>query len=188
MRKKAGVRREETMTRPGSLRFNAALADDERAAVARTLRPAGIAVARWAPCCGGAVAAVTLAEETERARAAAAAAGALLDVPPLVFLAVRTGRPLAALLGGPARAAGVLAFAPDGERLELALDARRTPLERFVELVDVALAGAARTIEPLLPLDDATLASFAGALLAEPSLDASRLIETQVALAYARAR
>ena len=52
-------------------------------------------------------------------------------------------------------------------------------LRLVLDLIDVELARApGRTVTPLLPLSDETLAVLAAATLGVPELDATRLIET----------
>ena len=105
-------------------------------------------------------------------------------MPPLAVLRVAPDAPrrLAALseaLGGPGRPAGVCELRAEASALVVEIDARRTPLALVLALIDAELENApGRTIEPLVILDDGALAAFAGDLLGEPSLDASRLIET----------
>jgi hypothetical protein len=111
--------------------------------------------------------------------------GVRYDEPPLVVLRVTPlGGRVAALrhaLGGPGRPAGVLDVRVDGPALVLELDATRTPLALVVATIDAELGSApGRTIEPLLPLDDATLVAFAATALGEPDLDTSRLVETHL--------
>jgi hypothetical protein len=61
------------------------------------------------------------------------------------------------------------------------VDTARTSLALVVATIDAELQSApGRRIVPLLPLGDAALVAFAGALLGEPSLDVSRLIETHL--------
>ncbi len=86
---------------------------------------------------------------------------------------------LEAALAGAGRPAGVSDVYADGAGIVIEFDPRRSPLALVVAAIDVELASApGRTIEALVPLDDETLAAFAGSVLGDPSLDASRLIET----------
>lgn len=86
---------------------------------------------------------------------------------------------IADALGGPAGLAGVIDARALSSGVLIELDPRITPLEVVVDLVNVELAAEpGRTIGPLLGLDDETLARFAGAVLATPALDRSRLVET----------
>jgi hypothetical protein len=85
---------------------------------------------------------------------------------------------LEAALGGPGRPAGIARAARDGDAVAVRCDSA-TPLATVVAVIDAVLARApGRRIELAEPLDDAELAAFAGAMLGEPGLDASRVIET----------
>jgi hypothetical protein len=81
-----------------------------------------------------------------------------------------------------------VASATETDAIVVEVDARTTSLATIVALVDVETSARARRIEPILPLDDATLASFAAAILGEPSLDATRILEPYVEATLERCR
>ena len=54
--------------------------------------------------------------------------------------------------------------------------------------VDIETGARERRIEPVLPLEDDVLASFAGSVLGEPSLDATRILEPYVEAILERGR
>jgi hypothetical protein len=111
---------------------------------------------------------------------------ARVDEPPLVVLEVAPDRPaagsdLAACLAGAGGPVGIIAARQAGEAVVVELDDGRTPLSLVIDLIDAELAASpGRRITPLIALTDGTLSAFAGALLAEPALDPTRLIETYV--------
>jgi hypothetical protein len=166
------------------VRYHGVLDETGRNAATRSLRSAGAEPTSWTSGAGYTYASVLLGSECDVERIVAE--GGRVDCPPLVVLRIRpdAGRRLAALesaLGGPGRPAGVLEARPDGGALIVEFDARRTPLDVVVALVDAELASApGRTIEPLVTLDDRTLTGFASSLLNETALDPSRLIETHL--------
>lgn len=170
------------MKRFASIRFDAALAASDREAVLRSLVSGGAAATSWSDGGGRTYALVDLAG-TAPLRALP---GARVDEPPLAVLRVtpRSARGVAALervLDGPGRPGGVVAVRREPGALVVEVAPRRTGLGTIAALVDAALEfEPGRTIEPLLPLDDETLAACAGALLGEPRLDAARLIETHL--------
>ena len=170
------------MKRFASLRYDGVLAPRERDETTRSLASAGIAVTSWNAASGRTYARVTLPASLS----SATELPGRIDEPPLVVLRVIPDAPpgLALVhdaLAGPGRPLGVVDARLDDDTLVVELDASRTPLALLVAVVDIALGAAAkRRIEPLLPLDDATLSAFAGALLGEPDLDSSRLIETHL--------
>jgi hypothetical protein len=170
------------LKRFASLRYDGVLAPREREKMARSLASAGVAVTSWNAAAGRTYARVALAGSPT----SAAELPGRIDEPPLTVLRLIPDTPpdLARVrdaLGGPGRPLGVVDARLDDGTLVVELDTSLTPLALLVAVVDVALGGAARRrIEPLLPLDDATLTAFAGALLGEPELDSSRLIETHL--------
>jgi hypothetical protein len=165
-----------------SVRFERALADGERDDIARLLSSVGATVTSWSvlPAFGRSYALA--------ARGPAAGLpsmpGARVDEPPIVPLEIvplHAGRlpALEVALGGRGRPAGVRECVRSGNSLLVELDESVTPLSFVVALVDVELEAApGRRIVPLLGLGDESLADFASAMLREPDLDASRLIET----------
>ena len=173
------------MNRLASVRFDRVLADAERAEAARVMLSAEAKVGSWnvQSAAGRTYALLSLGLETD-AQALGGALRARIDEPALVVLsiAVPERRALEALgeaLGGAGRPAGVVDCRLAGDALLVELDESSTPLSLLVDLVDVVLRGAGgRSLFPLLGLRDESLAAFAGTTLAEPALDASRLIET----------
>lgn len=170
------------MKRLASVRYDGVLAPREREEAARSLASAGAEVTSWNAAAGQTYAHVVFKAEAPLDFQTSGR----LDEPPLTVLRVIPGAraDLAIVhdaLAGPGRPAGVVDARLDDRALVVELDASRTPLALLVAVVDVALGGApGRRIAPLLPLDDATLSAFAGAVLGEPDLDPSRLIETHL--------
>jgi len=167
------------------VRFDREFATSERADVARTLRSAGARVTSWKAAAGRTYATVQLAPHAN-ADASASVARATVFEPPLVVLrivpdALRRLTALEDALAGPGRPRGVRDAVREPNALVVEVDPRETPLALIVALIDRELRSApGRTIEPLVALDDETLAAFAGHELREPGLDASRLIETHL--------
>ena len=155
-----------------SVRFDGVLSASERDEATRAYRSAGATVTSWAA--SGARSYVTLAFGCEDRSV----------LPPLAVLRVtpsvqRGLGELEAALGGRGRPAGISDAYRDGIAVVVEFDPGRSSLALVVATVDAALAAApGRTIEELVPLDDATRTAYAGFLLGDPSLDASRLIET----------
>ena len=142
------------MKRLASVRFEDGLERNERGAAARTLASAVAVVTSWSHV-----------------------PVALRVVPD----APRMLEPLLACLSGPGRPTGIVDARRDDDAVVVEIDAARTPLALVLAIVDTELERApGRTIEALQPLDDATLTALAGALLGEPRVDASRLIETHL--------
>jgi hypothetical protein len=170
-----------------SVRFDSVLGEDERAEVVTRLNSHGARLASWKPH-QGAVRTYARAEYRGASPAQALSAsfpGARVDDPPLVVIEVVPDDPesLGALLlalAGPAAPAGIVAALAAGPAIVVELDDTQTSLALVVDLVDVELALGApgRRIHPLIGLSDRTLARFAGALLATPQLDETRLVET----------
>jgi hypothetical protein len=112
--------------------------------------------------------------------------GARVDEPPLAVLRITPARALGVdalerALGGAGRPLGVVEARRAGSAFVVAVKPDVTSLGFLVALIETALAGhSGGTIEPLLPFDDAALTELAGSLLAEPRLDAQRLIETHL--------
>jgi hypothetical protein len=172
------------LNRLASVRFDRVLADAERAEAARLLGSSRAKVTSWngRPVAGRTYALLELAPGAD-VRAPAATLGASVHEPALVVLAIEVGEraeleALAEALGGAGRPAGVTGCGIAGDVLVVELDETVTPLALLVDLADVVLRGARRKIYPLLGLRDESLAAFAGHALSEPSLDASRTIET----------
>jgi hypothetical protein len=166
-----------------SVRFERALAQSERDDVGRLLSSVGATVTSWSvlPGFGRSYA---LAARDPAAAALPALSEARVDEPPILPLEIvplHAARlpALEAALGGPGRPAGVRECLRSERSLLVELDESTTPLAFVVALVDVELEAApGRRILPLLGLRDESLAEFAAAVLREPDLDASRLIET----------
>ncbi len=171
------------MKRFASVTFDGVLAACEREAATRTLGSLGVIATSWSTRLGRTYARATL-DANAAPDAAATAVGAGIDAPPLGVWHVvpRFADRLALLaeaLGGPGAPVGVRDVRRDATSLVVAFDTSATSL--VLALIDVETGSPAlRRIEPLVPLDDATLAILAGAVLQEPELDASRLIETHL--------
>jgi hypothetical protein len=167
-----------------SVTYDSELAPDERAAASQELASAGAAPTSWICAAGRTYANVAFGSGARFAQERPS--GVRCDEPPLVVLRVTPleARRVAALhraLAGPGRPAGIVDVRADGPALVVELEATRTPLALVVATIDAELGTAPfRTIEPLLPLDDATLVAFVAAQLGEPELDRSRLVETHL--------
>ena len=172
------------MKRFASVRYDGVLAPGERQAEARTLASSGAEVTSWSAAGGRTYAGIVFGPEAPIATAPPALGR--IDVPALVALRVLPDAPraldaLEAAFGGAGRLAGVIDARRDGDALVIECDAARTPFDLVIAAIDVELAHApGRRIEPLLPLDDATLTAFAAAVLGEPDLQPTRLIETHL--------
>jgi hypothetical protein len=176
-----------------SVRFADVLAASERAAATRTLRSAGATATSWNEAAGRTYALVSFAVPGAYERTVAALPDARIGTPPVVVLRIIPDLPrrlpaLAAAFGGAGRPAGVVASATESHAIVVEVDARTTSLATIVTLVDVETGARERRIEPILPFDDETLASFAGEILVEPSLDASRILEPYVEAILERER
>lgn len=172
------------MKRLGSLRFDGALGPERRDAVATALSSAGIAVASWTQARSAPRTYASLELPPEAAPDAASRGGAArFDEPALVVLEIAPNAPsrlaaLGAALGGPGAPAGVLDVVAGESSVLVEMDPRAS-LRLLLDVVDSEFgAWPARTVTPLLPLSDASLAALASATLAIPDLDARRLIET----------
>ncbi len=182
------------MKRYASVRYGGALDASEREAFTRTLRCGGASPISWNATAAASYAGIQLEASCDVAALRAALPTFRIDAPPLVVLRVKPSHPrmldrLSHALGGDGRPAGIVGAAHDGDALIVEIEPRRTALALVVALIDVELRGApARTIEPLVPLDDATLAAFVGDVLAVPELDTTRIIETHVEPLLASAR
>jgi len=167
-----------------SVRYDTVLAPSERAAVTRALSSAGAEVSSWTSAAGRTYASVGF--EADAALASAMQSAARVDAPPLVVLRItpdhsRRRGPLLDALGGSGRFAGIVDAQPDGDAVIVELDPRKTPLAVVIAAIDIELRTApGRTIEPLVLVDDATLAAFARDCLQEPKLDQARIIEPYV--------
>jgi hypothetical protein len=176
-------RKEASVKRFASITFDGVLAASDRDAVVRSLVSGGASPTSWSDAAGRTYALVALARDAEPL---AAPAGARIDEPPLAVLRVTPRAPrgvaeLERVCGGPGTPGGVLAARSEADSLVVEVRPRVTRLATIVALIDAALAfDPGRTIEPLLPLDDESLAACASDLLAEPRLDATRLIETHL--------
>ncbi len=176
-----------------SVRFADVLAASERAAATRTLRSAGATATSWNEAAGRTYALVELAAPDACERTIAAFPNARVGAPPDVVLRVTPDLPrrlpaLVSTFGGAGRPVGVVASAAETNALVVEVDVRTTSLATIVALIDVETGARARRIEPILPLDDATLAAYAGDILGEPSLDATRILEPYVEAILERAR
>jgi len=173
------------VTKFAGVRFLGVLASSERDRVDRSLRSRGAAVTSWNDAGERTFALVALGASADAETLRVTLPEADVAVPPRAVLRVSAGQPrrnaaLAAALGGAGRPAGVVASATEADAVVIEVDMRKTPLAFIVTLVDVVAAGNARRIEPVLPLGDEELTALAGAILGEPSLTPSRLIETYV--------
>ncbi len=171
------------MTKFAGVRFWGVLASGERERVDRSLRSLGAAVTSWNDAGERTFALVALGARAGAETLRATFPGADIAVPPRAVLRVRADQPrrnvaLAAALSGAGRPAGVVASATEADAVVIEVDVRITPLALLVTLVDVVTGGCARRIEPVLPLGDEELTALAGAILGEPNLAPSRLIET----------
>ncbi len=173
------------MIRFASVRYDGVLGPRERDEVVRSLRSTGADVTSWNAAAGRTYSRVRLQSDGEAEALALLRRDARVDVPPLAVLRVEPLWPSAlpalfAALAGPGRPAGVVDARTDGARaLIVELDCATTSPALLLALIDVELRPApGRRIVPLFAFDDDVLAAFAGAILREPDLDASRLIET----------
>ena len=187
------VRKESIVKRFASVTFDGALASCEREDAARVLGSLGVTPTSWASAAGRTYVSATLAADVDlpRVREALVARAARIDAPALAVWRVvpRFADRVANVhqaLGGPGAPTGVLEVLHDGDAVVVAFHPQATAASLVVALVDAASGGAAaRRIEPLVALDDATLARLASAMLREPALDATRLIETHLAAVLA---
>jgi hypothetical protein len=168
-----------------SVRYDGVLGPRERDDTVRSLRSTGADVTSWNVAGGRTYSRVRLESAGEAAALALLRRDARVDVPALAVLRIEPLWPhtLPALfdaLGGPGGPAGVVDVRPDGaSALVVELECRTTAPALLIALIDVELRAApGRRIVPLIAFDDDVLAAFAGAMLHEPSLDSSRLIET----------
>lgn len=172
-----------------SLRFDSVLGEDARAEVATRLTLQGARLTSWSPqpAVGRTYAQVEFEGGCPAESLRSAIGAARVDEPPLIVLDVQPrepgGRTLARLLEaltGPAAPAGVVGALATERGLVVELDPAKSSLALVVDLIDVELhrGNQERTITPLLPLSDQTLASLAAWVLAAPEIDATRLIET----------
>ncbi|MBC5798573.1 MAG: hypothetical protein GIW94_01125 [Candidatus Eremiobacteraeota bacterium] len=171
------------MKRYASVRFGDVLGQHERESATRTLRSFGAAATSWRTTAARTYAGLEVDDRADLDALRERLPSARLDEPPLRVLRIcpSHGHALPRLgdaLGGMGRPSGIVDLVPDGDALVVEFDTRTAP-SLVVALVDVELAAApGRTIEPLVPLDDATLAEFAGDVLGIAALDATRIIET----------
>ncbi len=172
------------MERLVSVRFDRVLADDERDELTRILRSAGIEAGPWRSPSGSGRTYSLLRFESGAVPEELERLGARAHEPALTILEIAPDRAerassLAAALGGDGAPSGVLDCLELPASVLIELDEARTPLATVVDVVDIELGGAkGRRITPVLGLSDERLAAFAAALLSDPELDASRLIET----------
>ncbi len=171
------------MIRFASLRFDNALGED-RSESTRALASGDTSIACWRTIASRTYAIARIAGAFD-ARALAAA-GARVDEPPVNALyikpfAIARLSELGRALGGPGRPAAVLdAFATeDGVVVELEPGGK--PVALVLAVTDAVLAATpGRTVEPLLPLSDETLAQFVSLRLRDTELDVSRVLDTYV--------
>ncbi len=180
------------MKRYASVRFADALDRQERESATRELRSAGATATSWKTTATRTYAGLEVDPAADLERLGERLTDARLDLPPLGVLRVRPVHAhllarLSDALGGAGRPSGVIDLVSDGDAVVVEFETHRTPLHLVIALIDGELASApGRTIEPLVPLDDATLAAFAGDVLAIADLDASRIIETHTEALLAR--
>lgn len=172
------------MERLASVRFDRVLEQNECDELTRVLRSAGVAAGPWrSPAQSGRTYA-TLRFDGGLDRAALEGRGGRVAEPALTVLEIAPDRlerlsALAEALGGPGGPAGVVDCLSLPSALIVELDETRTPLATLLDVVDIELErSSGRRITPVLELSDEKLAAFAAALLADPELDSSRLIET----------
>jgi hypothetical protein len=169
-----------------AVRFVGALAANEREAVSRSLGSFGASATSWNVAAGHTYASIestsiAFGDGSLRERLRLAHPSAELSVPPVTVLRVRAGRAAARLahaLAGPGRPLGIVASFADDDALVVEIDVRITPLSTIMAAIDAATPGEPPRIDAILPLDDEPLAEIAGALLGDPAIDATRLIET----------
>ncbi len=172
------------MERLASVRFDRVLAKNEGDELTRVLRSAGITAGPWRSPAHSGRTYGTLRFEALRDRAPLERLGGRVDEPALTVLEIAPDHPerlgaLAAALGGTGAPAGVVDCLPLPAALLIELDEGRTPLATLLDVVDIELEREpGRRITPVLGLGDERLAALAAALLSDPELDASRLIET----------
>jgi hypothetical protein len=163
------------------------LGSGERDETVRSLRSTGADVTSWNVAGGRTYCRVRLEAAGEAAALALLRRNARVDVPALAVLRVEplwTSKrdALFEALGGPGRPAGVVDVRPDGPSAFIVeLNCHMTPPALLLTLIDVELRSApGRRVVPLIEFDDDVLTAFAGAVLREPDLNRSRLIETYV--------
>ncbi len=159
------------MKRFASVRFDGVLGPSEREEATRAYRSAGATVTSWAASGARSYATLAFAPDDRSMPS------------PLAVLRItpsgpRDLRALEIALAGRGLPAGISDAYRDDNAVVIEFDPGRSPLALVVATIDAELAAAGRTIEEIVPLDDATLAAYAGFLLGDPALDASRLIET----------
>ena len=172
------------MKRFASVIFDGVLATCERDDITRVLASLGASVTSWNASVRRAYASVELAPNADIA-AIARDRNARVDEPALLVLRVTPrfadrSRGLLEIFTGAGRPAGTRAAYDDpGGAVTIEIDSGETAPRVALALIDVETGGPAlRRIDPLVALSDATLASFAAMALREPTLDASRIIET----------
>ncbi len=171
------------MKRFASVTFDGVLAACERDDAARSIGSFGATATSWHDALGRTYASATCARSVDL-EAARTVIGARFDIPALLVWRIVPRfadriAPLADALAGAGGLACVRDVRTDARELVVECDATGMSPLLLLALVDIEVGGRAlRTIEPLVALDDTTLARIAGATLREPDLDASRLIET----------
>ncbi len=172
------------MKRFASVIFDGVLASCEREDRTRVLGSLGATVTSWNASARQTYASAELAPAADCATIARAT-HAYVDEPALVVLRVvprfadRSGALLDAFAGAGSPMGVRDARIDDNGAIVIAIDATQTAPLVALALIDVETGGPSfRRIEPLVAFSDATLAAFAGAFLREPTIDASRIIET----------
>ncbi|MGH7708275.1 MAG: hypothetical protein ACREM8_03510 [Vulcanimicrobiaceae bacterium] len=168
-----------------SARFDAALDERRRTALALTVTSCGGTLGPWAEPreLRRTYAGLRFDSAAVRDRCDAALGDARIDEPPLVALEIVPAVParlsnLMQALGGTGRPRGVRDCTVGGSTLVVEFDPAITPLAFVIDVIDVV--APERQIRPLLPVSDATLARFAADVLGVRELAADRIIEPYV--------
>ena len=178
------VRKDSIVKRFASVTFDGVLAPCERDDTTHALRSLGATVTSWNASAHRSYASIVLAPDADIAAIASGTNGRV-DVPALVVLRVTPrfadrSRGVLDACAGAGRPAGIRdARADTGGDVTIEIDVALTAPLVAIAIIDSETGGTAlRRIEPLVTLSDATLAALAGAALREPTLDASRIVET----------
>ncbi len=178
--------------RIAGVRFSGVLVECEREDVLRVVGSAGATPTSWGVAANRTFASLALTPSADTGAVAALLPNAVVSDPARAVLRIvpddasEVAR-LEDALAGPGGFAGVAFAATESNALVIEVDVHVTPLSNILAVVDLETGAHRRRIEPILPLDDATLAALAGALLHEPDLnDASRVIETHLRPILAR--
>jgi hypothetical protein len=178
------IRKDSIVKRFASVVFDGMLAACERDDLTRSLASLGATVTSWNASEHRSYASVELTSAADTA-IIERGTNARVDEPALVVLRVtprfadRSRRLLDAFAGAGCPGGVRDARADADGAVTIEIDATQTAPLLTLALIDVETDGPAlRRIEALVTLSDATLAAFAGVALREPTLDASRIIET----------